>query len=181
MDKLEEYIRKNREEIDSYSPSPEVWKGISKNMRSRRLKVTRWLSSAAMIVVILTTSVLFYKTELKKNFFRTSDTDGLYLKTNPQFVEAEIYYNSLFNSLYNEAVPLFTAHPEIKKELFNDLLQLDSLRADIKKDLKDNIDNQDVIEALIINYRIRTEILEDMLDLLKQNATDPLKNYSHAL
>ncbi|MDQ1332330.1 MAG: hypothetical protein QG576_364 [Bacteroidota bacterium] len=181
MDKLEEYIRKNREEIDSYSPSPEVWKGISKNMRSGKLKLTKWLSAAAMIVVILTTSVLFYKTEWKKNIFLTRDADALILKTNPQFMEAEIYYNSLFNSLYSEATPLLTAQPEIKKELFSDLSHLDSLCADIKKDLKDNVDNQDVIEALIKNYRTKTEILEDMLDLLKQNETDPLKNNSHVL
>lgn len=181
MDRLEEHIRKNREELDSYSPSPEVWNGISKGMRTRKLKVTRWLSAAAMIVVIMTTSVIFYKEELKKNMFLTKDSDALLMKTNPQFREAEIYYNSLINSLCNEASPLLTSNPEIKKELYSDLSQLDSLCADIKKDLKDNVDNQDVIEALIINYRIKTEILEDMLDLLKQNETVPQKNDNYAL
>jgi hypothetical protein len=134
-----------------------------------------------MIVVILTTAALYYKGEWKRNMYLSGDTDALLMKTNPQFREAEIYYNSLFNSLYSEASPLLTSHPEIKKELFSDLSQLDSLCADIKKDLKDNIDNQDVIEALIINYRIKTEILEDMLNLLKQNETDLQKNNSHAL
>jgi len=181
MDKLEEHIRKNREELDNYSPSPEVWNGISKSMRSGKLKVTGWLSAAAMIVVILTTSVLFYKGEWNKTIFLTRDSDAQLMKTNPQVIEAEIYYNSLFNSLYSEATPLLTTQPEIKKELFSDLSQLDSLCADIKKDLKDNVDNQNVIEALIKNYRIKTEILEDMLDLLKQNETDPLKNNSHVL
>jgi len=181
MNKLEEYIRKNREELDSYFPSPGVWKGIRKNMRSGKLKITRLLSAAAMIVVILTTSALVYKTEWKKNIFLTKNTEALIMKTNPQFREAEIYYNALFNRLYNEAIPMLTAHTEIKEELISDLSQLDSLCADIKKDLKDNIDNQEVIEALIINYRIRTEILEDMLDLLRQNNTDSLKNNSHAL
>ncbi|MCU0471984.1 MAG: hypothetical protein MUC93_01290 [Bacteroidales bacterium] len=181
MDKLEEHIRKNREELDNYSPSREVWNGISKSMRSGKLKVTGWLSAAAMIVVILTTSVLFYKGEWNKTIFLTRDSDAQLMKTNPQVMEAEIYYNSLFNSLYSEATPLLTTQPEIKKELFSDLSQLDSLCADIKKDLKDNVDNQNVIEALIKNYRIKTEILEDMLDLLKQNENDPLKNNSHAL
>lgn len=181
MDKLEEHIIRNRDGLDSYSPSPEVWKSISRSMKKEKLNATRWISAAAMIVVILTTSVLFYKTEWKKNILLSGKTDALIMKSDPQYLEAEIYYNSLFNSLYKEATPLLTSHPEIKKELFSDLSQLDSLCADIKKDLKDNIDNQEVIEALIINYRIKTEILEDMLDLLKQNETDPLKYDSHAL
>lgn len=181
MDRLEEFIRKNREELDSYSPSPEVWNGIRKTVRSGKPNVTGWLSAAAMIIAILTTSVFFYKSEWKKTIFLTRGSDEMMMKTNPQFREAEIYYNSLFNSLYSEATPLLTSHPEIKKELFSDISQLDSLCADIKKDLNDNIDNQEVIEALIINYRMKTEILEDMLDLLKQNENDPQKNDNHAL
>jgi hypothetical protein len=39
--------------------------------------------------------------------------------------------------------------------------------------LKDNVDNQDVIEALINNYRIKIQILEDMLIVLKQNENNP--------
>ena len=52
---------------------------------------------------------------------------------------------------------------------------------DIKKDLKDNIANQDVIEALIQNYRIKINILEDMLTVLKANENNHEKEKSHEL
>jgi hypothetical protein len=47
--------------------------------------------------------------------------------------------------------------------------------------LKDNISNQNVVEALIQNYRIKIHILEDMLTVLKENDTIPEKMKSHEL
>jgi hypothetical protein len=52
---------------------------------------------------------------------------------------------------------------------------------EIKKDLKDNISNQDVVEALIQNYRIKIRILEDMLTVLKANENNPEKKKSHEI
>ncbi|MCX6301869.1 MAG: hypothetical protein NTW82_06770 [Bacteroidia bacterium] len=168
MDRLEEYIRKNRKELDKYNPSPEVWKGIRSNMHKGRRELIRWLSAAAMIVVILAIASFFYVGKDKG-------------KNNPELVESEIYYNNLVNDLYNEATPLLTGYPDIEKELLSDLSQLDSICNDIKKDLRDNVDNQEVIEALINNYRIKTHILEDMLDVLKQNENTSEKNKDNAL
>jgi len=58
---------------------------------------------------------------------------------------------------------------------------LDSLCTEIKKDLKDNVANQEVIEALIQNYRIRIRLLEDMLTILKENENKPAKKKSYEL
>ena len=79
------------------------------------------------------------------------------MKTNSQLKETEIYYNNLANSLYREATPMLTRNPEIEKELSTDISQIDSICSEIKKDLKDNVANQDVIEALIQNYRIKDQ------------------------
>ena len=142
----------------------------------------QWISIAAMIIVILGTAIVFFRPE-----YRMSDSirgknngDGL-TQINPQLKETEIYYNNLVNSLYKEATPLLTKNPEIKKELNTDLSQLDSICSDIKKDLKDNVSNQDVVEALIQNYRIKIRLLEDMLTILKENENNPEKKKSYEL
>ncbi len=182
MDRLEDFIRKNREELDKYTPSPDVWKGIRKSMHYNRRELIIWLSAAAMIIVILTTAVLFYIGKERENYILSKgDADALLMKTNPELVESEIYYNNLINDLYNEATPMLTGHPDIEKELLNDLSQLDSICADIKKDLRDNVDNQEVIEALINNYRIKMHILEDMLDILRQNENNSEKDKDNAI
>jgi len=182
MDRLEEYISKNRKELDRYTPSNDVWKGIRGNMNYRRRNLTLWFSAAAMIVVILTTAVLFYVGKERENYvLNKRDADILLMKANPELIESEIYYNNLIHDLYLQATPLLTNNPDIEEELINDLSQLDSICADIKKDLRDNVANQEVVEALINNYRIKIRILKDMLNTLKQDENSEEKTISHAL
>jgi hypothetical protein len=76
---------------------------------------------------------------------------------------------------------MLAGFPDIRKEFLSDMSQIDSICTDIKKDLKDNVSNQEVIEALINNYRIKIQILEEMLDELKQNENKPVKNDPHEL
>jgi hypothetical protein len=167
MDRLEDYIRKNKDDLDKYEPSPDVWRGIRKEMHRGRRELAGWLSAAAMIAVILGTSALFYAASQNK--------------ADPEVIESEIYYNNLVNDLFSQAAPLLTGYPDLEKELMTDMSQIDSICADIKKDLRDNIDNQEVIEALISNYRIKTQILEEMLDALRQNENNTEKKIDDAI
>ncbi|MCX6253637.1 MAG: hypothetical protein NTV31_04080 [Bacteroidia bacterium] len=182
MDKLEEHIRKNREDLDRYSPSSGVWKRIKRRLNKEKSPVWQWLSVAAMIVIILGTAVILFRPGNRlSDTSRGKNSDAGLTKVNPQLKETEIYYNNLVNSLYREATPLLTANPEITKELNSDFSQLDSICSEIKKDLKDNVANQEVIEAVIQNYRIKIRLLENMLIILKENEVNPGKNKSHEL
>lgn len=180
MDRLEEHIRKNREDLDRYSPPKSIWRNIRRKIEIEKSFPRRWLSIAAMIVVILGTSILIFKPQFRWSSAERGKNEDLTLVT-PQLRETESYYNNLINSLYTEAKPLLTNNPEIKKELNSDLSQLDSICSDLKKDLKDNVSNQDVVEALIQNYRIKISILEDMLKVLKENKNIPEKPNGHEL
>ena len=93
----------------------------------------------------------------------------------------ELFYNSLANTLYLQAKPMLTSQPDIEKELENDLQRIDNICSEIKNDLKDNVSNQEVIEALIQNYTIKIHILEDMLRILKENENKPEKRKSNEL
>lgn len=182
MDRLEEYIRKNRDGLDRYEPGPEVWKGIRRNIRKSRLVILVRLSAAAIIAVVLGTSILFYVQRERENYVLTrKDAVTRMMKNNPELIESEIYYNTLINDLYNKAAPLLTGFPDLEKELLDDMSHLDSILADIKDDLRDNIDNQDVIEAMITNYRIKTRILEDLLEVLKSDENNPEKETDNAI
>ena len=167
MDSLEEYIRKNRDDLDKYEPSPEIWRGIRKDIHIGRHGVAGWLSAAAMIAVLFGTAVMFYLAN--------------HNRIHPELVESEIYYNNLINDLFSQAAPLLTGYPDLEKELRTDMSQIDSICADIKKDLRDNVDNQEVIEALISNYRIKTHILEEMLEALRQNENNTEKKRENAI
>jgi len=170
MDNIEDLIRHHREELDKYTPPPEIWTRINKDLHKKRFVVIRWLSAAAVIVLVLVSSVLFYIGENRKNYLAgRSKSDGSSSMPDIRIKETEIYYNNLINDLYKKAKPFLITHPDAEKELIDDLTQLDSICSDLKSDLKDNIDNKEVIEALINNYRIKIHILENILTTLDQD------------
>ena len=181
MDRLEEYIKKNRDNLDIYKPSPVLWKKIKKDLKPGRKPARRWLSIAATVAVIIGTSLIFYqigKKSVSRDLISVSGSD---VKASQQLKEAEIYYNNQINALILEARPLLTANPDLEQELNSDLSQIDSIYADIRKDLKDNVANQEVVEALIQNYMIKIKILEDMLAILREHDNNGEKTKDYEL
>jgi hypothetical protein len=78
--------------------------------------------------------------------------------------EAETYYTNIVNQKLDELKPIIANCPSLVEELNYDLSELDSVYLDLKRDLKDNMANQEVIEAIIENYRLKITILEDLLN-----------------
>jgi hypothetical protein len=179
MGNLEEHIRKNREDLDRYNPPSGVWKKIEKELKKDKHQNRRWLSVAAMVAVIFGTAVILFRPVYR--WSGNKKNTEIVISENPQLRETEIYYNNLVNSLYKEATPLLTNNPDVRKELNSDMSHLDSICIDLKKDLKDNISNREVVEALIQNYRIKIQILEDMVTELKENENATEKKNSHEL
>ena len=182
MDRLEEHIRKYREELDMLKPPSGIWKRVSRELGHKKVHTVRWLSAAAIVTVIMGTAFLF-RSQIAGIQFRQGErgNSNMPLSSRTQLQETEIYYNNLANSLYREARPLMAKYPEIEKELLTDISQIDSICMDIKNDLKDNVANQDVIEALIRNYRIKITLLEDMLSTLRENEDNAVKRDGHEL
>ena len=182
MDKLEEHIRKNREDLDRYVPSEDLWERIDRDLRKDKPYLNKWFSIVATVIVILCTGIILLRLGSIKHDQPVDSNDNVPNATaNPSLKETEIYYNNLVNSLFKEASPLLTSNPEIKKELTTDISQLDSICTDIKKDLKDNVAYQKVVEALIQNYRLKIRLLEDMLSIMKENENNKEKTISHEL
>jgi len=182
MDKLEDFIKSNREDLDRYIPPSGIWKGVKRRISIHKFHSNRWIAIAAMFVVILSTAVVLFRSGGMLSLSgRLNGTNNSLNRMDPLVKETEMYYNNLVNSLYLEASPLLTANPEIEKELNSDISQLDSICLEIKRDLNDNVDNQEVIEALIQNYRSKIHILEEMLTLLKDNNTESQKTKENEL
>ncbi len=176
MDNFEEYIRTNRDDLDRYEPSPSVWKKISrKTDRNRRISMIRYSSAAAILIIAGLAAFFYLRNERKNNGTSVS------MQNQQELRETEVFYNSMFNNMYNEAKTILTSQPVVDKELKEGVAQIDSICADLRKDLKDNVSNREVIEALIRNYRIKIQLLDDMLKVVKQNENDDKKPVSHEL
>jgi len=174
MDELEKHIRNVRDELDIHEPGPGLWGRIEQGLpgRERHLHSYLWRAAAVIIVAGAALAVI-------AGMLRTSERIN-----DPQVTqvrETYRYYDDKVRSLYEEAQPLLTSNPDISSELTTGLNELDSLSAQIISDLNDNIASSEVIEALIGNYRLRIELLEDMLILMKEHDSETEQNTGNEL
>lgn len=174
MDELEKHIRNNREAMDIHDPDPSVWNKIETQLprKSRKNTPPLWKAAAAVIVAVVALTALL----------RTTGITGARDNTALSLVrETEQYYNSLLASLYTEAEPMLTANPVIRTELEAGMSELDTISMSIREDLKDNVATEEVIDALIRNYRLRIDLLEDMLSVMNERKPESEKGEEYEL
>lgn len=173
-DSIKKFISEHREEFDFREPDPAIWKKIEVGIRVKReLKWRVIVTRAAVVVLIFAASYgvneLVHLLNSRNN--QASETHrGRAGNTVPGLHEAEAYYTGLVNQKLDELKPIIVNCPSIKEELNFDMSELDSVYLELKADLKDNMDNQEVVEAIIENYRLKIRILEDLLSEM-----DPLE------
>ena len=167
--RLENFVRDHRQDFDLHEPSDALWKGIEKKMdKSRKHNFTYYLSRTAAVAAIFILSFTI------QQYFWGSRNQVVI----PELQEAELYYSGLVSMKLEQVKPLLSEHPILQEELENDLSELDSIYNGFKEDLKDNIANQEVLEAMIENYRFRIEMLEEMVLFLDTDKDDFKNNNS---
>jgi hypothetical protein len=175
MEKMEEFIRDNREAFDVHDAPDDLWEKVEQKLdKKRRAKLWKaWLKRAAVFILIF--SFAFAASE----YIHTPKSGKTIQLVNKNFSvpqeikETQAYYESEIHSRMNDMKPVFASNPGMEEEVNKDFISLDSICSDLKKDLKDNVSNQQVIEAMIQNYRTKLNILENLLAELKR------KNTSH--
>jgi hypothetical protein len=176
-DRLEEFVLQNREEFNVREPDPSLWLKINpENTKEKKNKRLVWLRYAAAVAVIFASfsAGIYYLSGTG------SDSDKLYGDIYEEILETEAYYSSMVTQKYTELEPYFTSSPGLKNELDYDLNELDEIYLELKEDLKDNVGNPEVIDAMIRQYRMKVEILEQLLNQLKEkkNNYEEEKNIS---
>lgn len=174
MDKLEKHIESVRESMDIHDPDPGLWRRIEKGLPGRQLHLRTIIWRAAAVIIVAGAGLTLT--------LRSLESSGL--KNNPEMKlvrETDMYYNNLISSLYNEAEPLLTSNPDVRGELTIGMNELDSLSKQIREDLQDKVANREVIEALIHNYRLRIELLEDMLSVMREAEEPNTKKETYEL
>ncbi len=184
-DKLEKFIRDNRSAFDDQEPDPSIWDRIEKPKgRIIRINWRRIAWQAAAVVVIFIASYYFHDFMANRNTLSSGKIAVGKLKGNSQMVqqlaEAEAFYSSKINYYKDEVFRLTADRPQIREEVNMEMVDLDKVFDDLKKDLSDNANNEEVIEAMIQNYRLKLDILEEMLKQLQQsNESDKLQQHEN--
>jgi hypothetical protein len=184
-DRLEDFVKQNREQFDLHEPDPSIWLKIdtgshadgkadgtadSKAVRLERRSM-RWLRIAAAVAMIFagSTAGIYF---LKGDRVDAGRSSELY----QEIMETEDYYSRMVSERYDELQPFLVSNPAAREMLSTDMEELDQVYEELKEDLKDNASNPEVIEAMILNYRVKLEILEDLLMQLKEKENQDYEN-----
>jgi hypothetical protein len=187
QDKLEQFVIENRDEFDVYEPGDELWDRIQKP--SPKVIKLNWKTIAirvAAVVVIFIASYFFHdmmQSEKSSHIAQQKiEMDDQQVELVQVLMEAEIYYSSQINSAKDEIFRLSGNNQELIDDINFDMVELDEVFQELKDDLKDNSDNEEVIEAMIQNYRIKLQVLEEILNQLEKTKNpDENENNNHEI
>ena len=171
-DKFEKFIQENRQGFGPDEGAPDVWAKITKRAPEARQIHINWrtvVSRAASVVVIFVASYYFHA------YMSAGDNDrGMLTEENLQsplfkeLLEADLYYTAQIKYKKQELFNLANVSPGLQMDVNNELADIDVILLELKEDLKDDADNQEVVEAMMQNYMLKLEILEDMLEQIKR-------------
>jgi hypothetical protein len=170
-DKLEQYIAENRDQFDREVPDPEVWKKVERSLRPKFAVNWRFvLWRAAGVASIVALSFLagrYFNKQAEEGMLSGRAPDLEEEIVIPELQEAEAYYTGLVHEKMEEIRPMMLGCPSLEEDIQSEFAELDNICRELKRDLRDNIANEEVIQAIIDNYRMKIEILEMMIGELQ--------------
>ncbi len=194
-DKLEEFIIKNRASFDDNELSVHVWERINLELNSRNSESDhtpviplhqkyKFLINAAAAILISLGSIFIYEyfdedntatvaaNEQSNNEERTITSEAII----PELKEAEAFYDAKIHTQLVQLRKYARSYPGLEEELTADLNDLDQEFAELKEELSTGVANEEIIEAMIENYQIRLQILEEVLESIQPEEESPSFN-----
>ncbi len=159
-DKFKEYIDSNRQSFESHQEDYDaLWERIDDGLnKSKRITRHLWKYAAAVTILALSTIIYLQKSS----------------EIPVALAEAETYYAPL---IAKKMTVIKTYHAEVDNAIVADLDELNQVYKELKLDLKDQADSEEVVSAIIQNYRIKLQILDQILNEIEakkdeENKTD---------
>jgi len=167
MDKLRKRVEEGRDEFEVYSSEfdalwPEIEARLNGNKRTLEIKWI-WRVAAAFVVGVGITAMLYTKN------VNLADADELALQISPEWAETEQYYVDKVNE---KIEAIHARNVNLDGVISEDMQLLDLAYSELRNDLADGTDNEEVISAMIMNYQIKLEILERILEEVQERDQD---------
>jgi hypothetical protein len=167
-DKLKQRVEESRQEWDLHESNFEgLWGNIETQLDKREGKQSKvhdgkfWLKIAASMLLTLGAS---WAAMSSMNFYDKSQQVYSLGDISSELAETEYYYASQIDE---KLQLIHDSDSEIDKLVMEDMSLLDSAYFELQQDLKDNADSEEVINAMIQNYRIKLQVLEKVLEEIR--------------
>lgn len=173
--KLENFIREHREEFDGEEPGSQIWKKLEQQLdpgverKVYRMAIMRW-SAVAAITVLATLAVFYFTGKPAKNSVAVNNgqTNDIITAINPAYAKEVYHFTQLIELKQNELKKIEKEQPDLYKEFIGDITTLDSSYNALKKELPQNPNREQLLEAMIENLRLQTDLLNHQLLIIKK-------------
>ena len=194
-DKLNDFIQNNIDEFDDKMPSPFVWDKIKEEREQSHLSSgktktfvlsTVWYKVAAAILLMSNTYFAYLLTnkdsvEVAEIHIEQEQIDVQPTRLSPLYVEftkVELVYQSQVSNKMRRLRTYQNKFPEVNQEVEAELKELSRDFNQLKAELDNEVMDEIIIQAMVENYQIRLQILED---ILSQISTYNTKNIPHEI
>lgn len=202
-DPLERFVRDNRDEFDREAPSSNVWEQLSEQLQKEELvgpsnevstqetkviSLQNWWKYTAAAVVVFSITWLAWPSKQKEPVqmatqqTNTNNVDGYSLAdVSGEMAEVEEYYVTSVNDRMKQLREL-----NVDPELLKEIEFLDTEYQALQEEMGGAVNSNQIVEAMIDNYRLRLDLLESMLEAFgkdenkkqdQSNETDSALNF----
>lgn len=182
-DQLEKFILAHRDEFDVMEPDANTWSKISLQDVSKPKSALNWktiLGRVAAVLVIFISSYYFHRYVDYQREHSMTQSDVTALEDRQilnEMLESKAYYTRLIDSKTEQVFLLTANQPSLRTEIQEEMKQLDQEFLELQNDLYDLTDSEEVLAAMIQNYRLKLQILEETMLQLKAQSKE--KNQDH--
>ena len=183
MNKLEEFIENNREELDDAAPSSAVWHNVEAAIKEKKKKIfmlsplLKWSVAAAVLVMVALGGYFIAKKNGDSGKVAGVTNDTMSYAALPEPPEEVGPIAVMVAQRQEELKTLSKDQPELYQKFTNDITQLDSSYKALTKQLNASPNREMLIEAMIQNLQLQLNVLNQQLNIINQIKQS--KNYSH--
>lgn len=179
--RLEKFVQDNRDAFDSDQPRPQLWKNLveqlgesKKDERVYHLNFLRWTAAAAVVVMVLG-MFLYMRHDRVESSVAAIDSsasqatpDQVLKELDPTYAQQVYHFTQLIELKQNELKQIEKEHPELYHQFVRDINKLDSSYQALKMELPRNANRELLLEAMIQNLKLQSDLLNQQLFIIKK-------------
>lgn len=175
QDRLEDFVKANRDAFDEATPKPELWEKIEGALDGTEEKVipiksTLWMWKAAVVVLLGAVTFLAIDRFVPQEQAIKSNTVASTLE---EFTELEAFYTAVINEK-SDKLSLELEGEEFFNYLESDIEEIDAIYKEIKHTYDNEQASQMVMDRLIHLLRQKLHLINSQLDILEE-AKNPVR------
>ena len=180
MDHFEKHIRDHASQFNERrADKDKMWAKISEELHQEKSKVIPlWKSPlfrVAASVLLLLGIASFFGLALWNNSANKTQY------ASKELMEIDMYYKDLVSYQVQLVKNNQNLSEENKAEFLSFMDELDAEYEVLKKEMQKNLDNEQVLEAIVGNYKKRIELIENLLHQLSESKKPDEDEYGYTL